>query len=557
MKVDRIAESLKRAYAHKCRKERVAFLALVVCGTLLGFFVVFLLDYLTRFPMVVRVLLTFLNLGFFFWYLPKRRRSRTTVKRSVIDIAREVELKACESRTGGFQSVLVSAVEFARAGTQAGSRELRGRVVKQAHGSSFDPAAVTLHDAVLVRQSRKLLVLSAVVYALWGGLGHHALLTFYGRAAGLNLHYLSRTRIVEVECRASVARYADVNVRVLATGVLPSKGKMVLRYKGKDAYTIPITLEGKDSQAYAAVIKEVSDSLSFHVEIGDDRSAVQKVEVVSPPVVGDGSISIDPPEYTGLEKRTVELGSFEVLQGSTYTMRVTPSKAVKSCALLGDEGAVEMQPDGDSFVLENRMADHSRGFGIRLVDKRGVENRKRLRHTMNVVPDRPPLVTLQKPVQGAYFAPPSRMRWSFRATDDFGMLSAVLVYTVSASEIIGEHGEVVQEAQVVHRGEVTLADLKGERDVELSGVLTAGDLGAAPDQSVEMRIIVTDRCTSRQDSLQGESQVKTINMVSRTELKRIITEELHGAHMLVKDIGGDMASHKKALDARLAIEQGK
>jgi hypothetical protein len=189
-------------------------------------------------------------------------------------------------------------------------------------------------------------------------------------------------------------------------------------------------------------------------------------------------------------------------------------------------------------------------FSIKLIDRNGIENEDRLHYSMTAVPDRPPVVAFINPEQGAHFAPVSKLRWKLHATDDFGMVAATLMYIVRSKEIIGAQGEIIQIAEESYRGELTLADLDGVREANLSGTISIKDMHSEPNHTVEMYISVTDRCTTRENDEQGKSQIKTINIVTKDELQRIITEELFGAHMLIKDINDDMRHQEKILEIK-------
>ena len=546
----KIASSLQKAYDNKCRKERYAFNLLIVCGSLLSFFIIFLLDYLTKFPAVIRVPLTILNLGFFYWYLPRQHKRKTVIKGSIIDIAKEVEMKATEIKSGGFYSVLVSATEFLNSDI-AGSRELRQRVVKEAHKSEYDPERLTLYNQLLVTRSRKIMLGCAIVYILWAAFGYNSMMKFYGRAIGLNIRYLSRTRIVAIDCPSSLARFEDLTVRLTAKGILPSKGTMTIRYDGESPFNIPVIPESKESSFYNTTIEKPAKDFSFYIKLGDDKSPKYNVKVIRPPFVKSGTITMNYPKYTGLPKQTIALGSFQLIRASTFDIKITPNKRVKNCIFVADSKSVTMTHKNNFYTLHNISAKEPRTFSIQLIDEYGIENKDRLSYSVNIVPDRVPVVTFKKPKHGAFFAPQSVLRWSFQATDDLGMDRATLKYTINNKEIIGEQGEIIQAAAEIRNGELEIADLNGERDVSRNGIIKINDLGFEPNQTVDIYISITDKCNMRNKDEQGKSQIKTINIVTREELQRIITEELLGVHMMVKDINEDMVRQEKKLKLKL------
>ena len=557
MKTGKIARDLQRAYDNKCRKERLAFILLIVCGSLFSFFIMFLLDYLTTFPAVIRIPLTILNLGFFYWYLPKQHKRKTVIKKNIIDIAKEVEQKATEMKTGGFYSILVSATEFMNKNINAGSKELRQRVVKEAHRAKYDPEKITLYNKLLITRSRKILLGCAIIYIVWGAFGYNSMMKFYGRAIGLNLRYVSRTRIVAIDCPPSIARFEDLTVRLTAKGILPSKGTMTVRYEGESPFTIPVTPESKESTFYNATIEKPAKNFSFYINLGDDKSPKYNVKVIHPPFIQSGSVTINSPKYTGLPSQTIDLGSFQLLRASTFNIKITPNKKVKSCVFVANSRSVTMTYKNNAYTLSNVSAKEPRTFSIQLIDEYGIENTDRLSYSVNVVPDRVPVVIFKKPEHDAFFAPQSVLRWSFQATDDLGMNTATLKYSINHKKLIGDQGEVIQEATEIRSGELKIADLNGARDVSLNGVINLKDLGVKPDQTADLYISITDNCNMREKDEQASSKIKTINIVTREELQRIITEELLGVHMMVKDINEDMVRQEKKLNIKIKAENKK
>ncbi|MCK5529303.1 MAG: hypothetical protein KAI74_06435, partial [Kiritimatiellae bacterium] len=355
--------------------------------------------------------------------MPRQHKRKTVIKNSIIDIAKEVEQKATEMKSGGFFSVLVSATEFLDKNI-AGSKELRQRVVKEAQKSKYDPEKLTLYNKLLITRSRKIMLACTIIYILWAAFGYNSMMKFYGRAIGLNIRYRSRTRIVAIDCPASLARFEDLTVRLTAKGILPSKGTMTIRYDGESPFNIPVIPESKESAFYNTTIEKPAKDFSFYIKLGDDKSPKYNVKVIHPPFVKSGTITINPPKYTGFKSQTVDLGSFQLIRASTFNIRIIPNKKVKQCIFVADSRSVTMKHKNNVYTLHNISAKKPRTFSIKLVDEYGIENKERLSYSVNVVPDRLPVVTFKKPDHGAFFAPQSVLRWSFQATDDLGMETA-------------------------------------------------------------------------------------------------------------------------------------
>lgn len=548
--IRKLQRALVEAHSRKMRIEKSAFAAFAVCAALLSFFAYFVLDYLTRFPGFVRVSLTLCILAFFGVVLPLRRKKSAVGKRDVVGIAREVEAKASESSSGGFQAVLVSAVEFAVGSSRNGSEELRTRVVGQAHEPKFSPSAIALHDRRIVRWALRSLVAFAAIYLLWGCFGFNAMGTFFLRSVGLSERYMTRTRIVKVEAPKSGPQYAPVQIKVSASGVLPAKGSVSLRFDGEAAFNIALDQEKREDGLYACTIKEPAKSFSFSVKLGDDQTPEESVSIVKPPLIESGSIVVKSPAYTEIKEAKLELGSFEMVEGSSVVMEVKPDRDVASCTVETGKRSYAGEKTSKGYVFKDLKITESCRYSIKLADKEGVENFDRIEYLITVLKDRAPFVTLEKPEHGSFYAPTSRVRWALKASDDFGMADVVMKYVVTKKE---EKGDLIETVKVKD-GELKLSSLDGKREASISGVIPLMDVGVQPGQAIDLHAVVRDRKPDRKDGEYGESQSVTINVVTPEELKRIIEEEAYQAHLLLKDIQVDMKQQKTTIEMILKRE---
>lgn len=545
--ITKIQNSLIAAGRRKTRIEKTAFLSVISSFALISFFVFFLFDYITNFPWPVRILLSLGIFAYFAVYLPRKKKRYFHRRDDLIDIAREVELRASNKKEGGFNSILISAVEFAKNSSVFGSEDLKDRTVREAHSSEFDPMKLELHDTNLVRLALKALLVLFIVYSVWGALGYGSMGVFFARALGLPLQYPTKTKIVRIIYPKSSPQYKSIKILTQAAGVIPSEGTISVAYEGESAFTVPSD-KAALMNSFESVVKEPEKSFSFRVRLGDAESPKYNVKVVRPPYITESSIKVTPPEYTGEKEKKFPIGNFEALENSQINISVTPDRKVKSCVLeirekdQDNKSEYPMKQNGNLYSIEKINLKNSKTYSIKLTDEDQVENEDRIFYLISVMQDHLPLVKLDKPIHGSYYAPVSKINWIFKCSDDFGISSAVLHYTINTKTENGEERKI-------REGDIKVKGLKkGEKEAVFSGSINLLELNLSPDMTVTFQALVKDVCDFRGKDEHGKSTVNTINIVSPEELRAILDEGMLHMNKMVDDVQTDIKHQVKILE---------
>ncbi len=538
-----LKERLLAAHRRKRSRERLAVLALLAAGILLGFFGIFLLDYLVRFPTWVRMLLGAALLALFGGVLPRFFRGRLWGgAKDIVGIAREVEGRAAGAGgSRGFLSVVVSAVEFAGDPDAPGSPQLKDCVVRNAQSDDFDPRKLVLHDVRLVRTGWRLLAGAAAVYTLWTLIGPDSLATFWMRMLGMRTHYQTRTHLESVEAPKAVPQFRDILVRVKASGVLPAQGKLRVAYAGEASFSIPLQPVTGTPGRFEAVVKEASKNVELTVRLGDAASEPIQVEVIKPPYVKDGKLEAAPPAYTRLAAVPYDLGDVEVPEGSQITIRVTPDRPVKECWLEWNGENIRMEPVGERWQARGLTALKPVRYSIRLLDARGVENADRIAHQLLILPDLPPVVTLGRPVSGSSYPPISAVRWMAKASDDYGMERIQLHYAVCRENETGQR-------LVLREGDAVTEPGNQVKETTLSGTLKLADLKLEAGQTLVLQARAFDRQPERvKKNEAGVSAEVILRIVTPEEYRNLIDEEMVGLGKTVDDLTTGMKKQQATL----------
>lgn len=539
---DTLRSDLHRAARRSHRIEAISLTCCLLSAALLAFAAVFVCDWLTPFPAPVRVLLTTVVLLAAAVWGPCRFRSVWRRERSVVRLARQVERAAAENQPGGFRSLVVSALEFGMGRGTTGSEELKQRVVERAGEPRFSPSSVRLHHAALVKAARRTCGAACAVYALWLLLGWPFFVVFWLRAMGLPHEYPTRTVIVAVEHPEVCALLDTIAVRVRAAGELPPSGRLIAELAGESPFELSLEADEARSGWYAASIESATADVEFQILLGDARSARCRVRVVQTPHVESGTIELQPPPYTGVPARTLPLSNVDIPEHSRFSVRVRADRPLQQCELdLGATRRALTPTDDGTYELVDAQLEASCRYSIRLVDTDGIENSDRVFYAMSVVPDRPPVVQLEKPENDRYWAPVSRVRWRVRAFDDYGMADAYLHCQIAELTESGKE-------RVRHTREIPIEGVTGEREAVLTGVLPLLDLDVRTGQIVILRACVRDACDVREKPQVGASRSCRLHIVSAEELRRIIEEEEQLVARAVEDLAADVQRQVRVLE---------
>ena len=545
-----LTNRVRHTYGRSRRRDWRSILRFLAACTLFSFFVVFVIDRLTELPAPVRVLLTLGILVGIWGRMLRRQRAQLPRCADAEQMAREVERRARRVRPGGLQSMVVSATEFGLLGRTPGSAELREQAIKRAAGDEFDPTRWKLHRKDSEIRSWKLFASTLGLYLLWYLVSPASMSIFFSRAIGLSVPYPTRTVITSVSAPETVPRYEDVHFVVEAEGVLPAQGVLKVSHGRGRSFELILNPNPEEPGRFEAVLERPTESFTFHPELGDARGAAGAVKVLVPPVLLSGELLLHSPPY--LNRRPVRrpLSSFQIWKGGTFALTLQTQGEVERCILVLSGEEHELQSTENGFRIEGMQIDESTSFSIRLVGAGGVENPRRANFHITLLEDTPPVVEMLAPGQGGYLSPRSLIRWRFRARDDLGLRNAVLRATLIQPEVLGDEGEVLQPSRVLHVHDIPLGDFGGVPEIERAGELAADTLDLTPGMHLQLQAGVRDDAPNRAED-EGWSEAVTLQVVSAEELKRILAEELIGAHMMIQDIREDMEDQRTTLGLRI------
>ncbi len=328
-----------------------------------------------------------------------------------------------------------------------------------------------------------------------------------------NIEYPTATVIEAVSGDLHVQQGTDLVLTARCSGELPEKGRLDVRADGGQWESVPLGHGG--AGRYAHELTDVRRSFDYTVRVGDDESELHRVTVIPAPKVLEKAVTLDYPDYTGLADEQRDSYYLEVPEGTEVTWRLTMDQPLQAATMVrnyGDANAVALTVgDGGRVVEANVPARESFDYRFRWeVARHGFIYETPGIYSVNVIPDIAPEADILEPLADEKATVRKRLIVTYRASDDYGLAKAELVYSVNEGP--GQAWEI---------GELSGREVRPtfeKRLAELIPALKEGD-------TVTYRIRVTDNRDDDRGPNTGESQTRRVYIVSVEEYLRSILEE--------------------------------
>lgn len=579
----------------------VGRLAVVIGLGLLG---LILIDFVLRFPAAIRWVLLLAGLAglgqlVLRWVLPAWRFGP-----SPTDLALRLEEAAGDEWRGR----LASGLELADA-TDPDPEADAIRMAAVAHAmQGFSPALVSRAVNVAVGRRWVLAALGTVV--LCGGLGW---LRPSSASTGLarvltpwaQAEWPRRQVVAHVEGAAvlpidrAVPLQADIRRTNRAAGETPvwAEYRIVVRGSARAWERVRLTAQGSglnrtrvQGELYERLIEpnvtqEQASSgdvvLEYRLATEDDRTKRRSVQLVQPPRVVRGEMTITLPGYAdglgsaaAFRSGTLQLGDGQsgrgvvgpVLAGSTVNVRVEFNKPVPVAAIAGlgrgfaTDGQLSIVPDSNwkgttlSGVIQSPVL-----LPLILADEHGIKTRGEPAYRVEVVEDLPPTVAVAEPERDEQVLATAVVPILSRGEDDLGLREVSLwaeAFPVGASRGgVSAAGANEPAATSGGLGEILLSRTEpaGETLAEITATLDLTPLGLSPGDEVRLTATATDVFVSVTGASHEtvRSRARVLRVISETTMIDQVRAELGGvrrAAMRLDDEQGQIETGTRADD---------
>ncbi|HYW79474.1 MAG TPA: hypothetical protein VE890_07840, partial [Thermoguttaceae bacterium] len=207
---------------------------------------------------------------------------------------------------------------------------------------------------------------------------------------------------------------------------------------------VPMTIP-KDAYRYQCKLpadsRGLQQGLEYYLKAGDCTTERFTIEVQTAPAILVESIDYDYPAYTGIADRTVQRqGDIRAIEGTTITLRATANQEIKRAEIDFDCDSLRGRPmiiagkqATGHFVLELKADDPTLPwhdcYQLRFTDQAGRENRRPIRHEIEVIRDLPPQVQLIDPQEEeVQLVADGRLEIQVQAEDPDYLLSRVTLH---------------------------------------------------------------------------------------------------------------------------------
>ncbi len=295
-------------------------------------------------------------------------------------------------------------------------------------------------------------------------------------------------------------------------------------FRFDDGAQVDLSRVNRDLFLYSKA--DMVSNFSFVVRCGDAQTAVQKVEVVTQPVVTDVMLEVTPPAYSGLPRQTVTnlTQVMQFLPGSRIavtfrTDQPVPKRDVRFEKVLRPQAHTwdEVSRTGRfEFILKNRVV-----FEIVVQNRHGYANRERVRALINLRDDLPPTVQLEDPSTDVEKVAGELITFRAGIADDLGLQEVAMRYLLNPDP----DEELPMKELPVATGLTAMKTTNVVVDFDLE------QIGAAPGDLVLLQLRARD--TAGNDGFSRETKVRVLPF-TRDENERMRLRAL----LFVQDVLG-------------------
>jgi hypothetical protein len=239
--------------------------------------------------------------------------------------------------------------------------------------------------------------------------------------------------IAVVPGNVTVAKGGDQEVSATLRGFTAEGVQLAVR-RGAAAQweRLPMTAGG-DSAHFSIRLFDIAERTEYYVESNGVRSGLFRIDVANLPYVKKIDLEYRYPGYTGMASETVaDGGDIAAPRGTTVIVHATTTMPVKGGRIV-IEGkqptALTLNGDG---TLSVPIAVLANGFyKLELQTERGDFIPGSLDYTIDVLDDRPPTITFEKPGRDTKVTAVDEVFTQVKATDDYGVSTIDLMYSVN------------------------------------------------------------------------------------------------------------------------------
>ena len=243
--------------------------------------------------------------------------------------------------------------------------------------------------------------------------------------------YPTRTQVELLKSELVVAQGAPVELRFQGAGLVPGEGVLQIRFAGEERGD-ELTLLREENRLFRYHLDAARKSFAFSFLLGDAATDTEHVTVVQKPMLSGFQVTCTAPPYTHRapesQDKTLNLN---VLEGTQIEWHLAFDQPLERMWMVMAKGAppqVKLDSTGSSAAVK-WTAQQGNAYHFGFTPKgRGFNFTDEVEYTIEVKADEPPRVEILKPENNATATLNWKAPVKFRASDDYGLLSARLVF---------------------------------------------------------------------------------------------------------------------------------
>ena len=184
---------------------------------------------------------------------------------------------------------------------------------------------------------------------------------------------------------------------------------------------------------FEGMLFDVKKGIEYYVEADGVKSPTYAMKVVELPAVSKLELEYVFPSYTGMPPQKFEEGGdVAAIKGTQIRVRVTSTIPTPGGRLKLDPGqAAELGAQTDGTLTGSFTVAADGYYHVELDGSRGEKVNASPKYTIDVIEDRAPSVTFEKPRRDTSASPVEEVFMQVKADDDFGVGKVELIYSVN------------------------------------------------------------------------------------------------------------------------------
>ena len=255
----------------------------------------------------------------------------------------------------------------------------------------------------------------------------------------------------------TIPKGSDQSVSAKLSGFRSSEVALMVKGEGDAKFErMPLVAAG-DAMTFEGMLFDVKKAIEYYVEADGVKSPTYAMKVVELPAVSKLELEYVFPAYTGLPPQKVEEGGdVAAISGTEIRVKVTSTIPTPGGRLKLDPGATaELGAQTDGTLTGSFKVAADGYYHVELDGARGERVAGSPKYTIDVIEDRAPSVTFEKPRRDTSASPVEEVFMQVKADDDFGVGKVELVYSVNGGEektvgLFGKGAKALTEVSAGH-----------------------------------------------------------------------------------------------------------